>query len=68
MPGDIVKICGAVKVSDADENKSRSKDKAMFLLYIFANSVENCKDQVTSENESEIIAGYQVKVYYKSIV
>ena len=63
-----MKVCGVVKVSDADENKSRSKEKAMFLLYIFANSVQNCKDEVTAENESEIIAGYQMKVKIGKIV
>ena len=65
MPGDVVKISGVVKVSDADENKSRSKEKSMFLLYIFANSVENCKEsQKTSENDSEIGTEFTLKVNY----
>ncbi len=64
MPGDVVKICGVVKVSDADENKSRSKEKSMFLLYIFANSVENCKEsQTTTDDGNEItFTEFTVKV------
>ena len=71
MPGDIVKICGIVKVSDADE-KGRNKEKSMFLLYVFANSVENCKSQQTSDSGSEIDMEFSLKVnqskvkYYKN--
>jgi DNA replicative helicase MCM subunit Mcm2 (Cdc46/Mcm family) len=63
VPGDVVKICGVVKVSDADENKSRSKEKSMFLLYIFANSVENCKEsQKTADDGSDIVTEFTLKV------
>ena len=62
VPGDIVKICGIVKVSDADENKGRNKEKSMFLLYVFANSVENCKSQQTSDSGSEIDMEFSLKV------
>ncbi|CAB3979134.1 DNA helicase MCM8-like [Paramuricea clavata] len=65
VPGDVVKICGIVKVSDAEENKSRSKEKSMFLLYIFANSVENCKEsQKASDNGSEIVTEFTLKELY----
>lgn len=68
VPGDVVKICGIVKVSDAEENKSRSKEKSMFLLYILANSVENCKDsQKASDNGSEIVTEFTLKVNYRNV-
>ena len=60
VPGDIVKICGVVKVVDAEESKSHNKDKCMFLLYISANSVENCKDAQKTGND--VVTEFTLKV------
>lgn len=58
-----MKICGLVKVSDAEDGKNRGKEKSMFLLYLFANSVENCKEsQKTSDNGSEIDTEFTLQV------
>ena len=63
VPGDVVKICGTVKVSDAADNKSQQRDKSMFLLYISANSVENCKEsQKTNEGGSVMATEFNLKV------
>lgn len=67
VPGDVVKICGMVKVCDGEEN-NRSKEKSMFLLYILANSVENSKDsQSESENGNGIATEFTLKVNSKSL-
>ncbi|XP_046848188.1 DNA helicase MCM8-like [Xenia sp. Carnegie-2017] len=64
VPGDIVKVCGIVKVADADENKGRSKEKSMFLLYILANSVEKSKDDQKISESDEIPAEFTLKELY----
>ena len=54
-------------MSDAEENKNRSKDKCMFLLYISANSVENCKaSQKTAETSGEMVTEFTLKVNVKA--
>lgn len=61
VPGDTVKVCGIVKVADADENKGWSKEKSMFLLYILANSVEKSKDDQKISESDEIPAEFTLK-------
>ncbi|XP_028409648.1 DNA helicase MCM8-like isoform X2 [Dendronephthya gigantea] len=64
IPGDVVKICGMVKVCDGEENH-RNKEKSMFMLYILANSIENGKDcQTESENSSGIATEFTLKELY----
>ncbi|KAK7466622.1 hypothetical protein BaRGS_00037279, partial [Batillaria attramentaria] len=43
VPGDIVTVSGIVKVNTIDEGRSKSKEKCMFLLYLYAASVSNTK-------------------------
>ena len=45
VPGDSVTISGIVKVlgSEGKGHSSKQKDKCLFLLYVFANSVSNAK-------------------------
>ncbi|CAG2189986.1 MCM8 [Mytilus edulis] len=50
VPGDVVTISGIVKVNSVDEGKGRNKDKCMFLLYIYANSVVNAKGNKSGDN------------------
>ncbi|ESO83521.1 hypothetical protein LOTGIDRAFT_207337 [Lottia gigantea] len=53
VPGDIVTVTGIVKVNNVEENRSRSKDKCMFLLYLHVNSVTNLKgNNKSNQNES----------------
>ncbi|NXU74443.1 MCM8 helicase, partial [Oreotrochilus melanogaster] len=54
VPGDMVTITGIVKVSSTEEGASKNKnDKCMFLLYIEANSVSNCKGQKPKNFDDE---------------
>ncbi|CAH1792022.1 unnamed protein product [Owenia fusiformis] len=57
VPGDMVTISGIVKVQSSDEGRGRqSKDKCMFLLYIYANSVQNSKGEKKSDSKSAGVA------------
>lgn len=42
-PGDVVTICGVVKVSTSPPEKGRGREKQLFILYIDVNSVDNPK-------------------------
>jgi len=55
-PGDIVHAAGIVKVVTTDEGKGKSSNsKTMFLLYIDANSISNCKSRATQDENAEIL-------------
>ncbi|XP_071834989.1 DNA helicase MCM8-like isoform X2 [Apostichopus japonicus] len=67
VPGDTVTVSGIVKVSNIDEGRGRNKDKCMFLLYIFANSICNLKrgKKVTeSDSNSGITMDFNIKELY----
>nr|XP_012788733.1 unnamed protein product [Sorex araneus] len=51
VPGDTVTVTGVVKVSNTEEGSRNKNDKCMFLLYVEANSVSNCKGQKTKASE-----------------
>ncbi|CAM1325469.1 MCM8 (predicted) [Pycnogonum litorale] len=44
VPGDVVTVCGIVKVNNSEDGRGRvNKDRSMFVLYIKANSLTKCK-------------------------
>ncbi|XP_025104122.1 DNA helicase MCM8-like [Pomacea canaliculata] len=51
VPGDVVTVSGIVKVNSIDEGRSKNKEKCMFLLYIFANSISNSKGCKTNGSD-----------------
>lgn len=53
VPGDMVTVTGIVKVTAADENTTRSKDKSLYLLFIHAVSVRNNKEVHSKEEGKE---------------
>ncbi|KAK3604621.1 hypothetical protein CHS0354_028978 [Potamilus streckersoni] len=63
IPGDTVTVSGIVKVNSMDEGRSRNKDKCMFLLYIYANSVQNTKGN-KSGSEGGVALDFSMKDLY----
>ncbi|XP_055892366.1 DNA helicase MCM8-like [Biomphalaria glabrata] len=51
VPGDIVTVTGIVKVNSVDEGRGKNKDKCMFLLYLYGNSINNTKGNKKASDE-----------------
>ena len=76
LPGDNVIIAGQVKVlsTEADKSKNKTSDKALYLIYIHANSVDNQKQletgklDVSSKDINGIIAISREPNLFKLIV
>ncbi|KAJ7321481.1 DNA replication licensing factor mcm8 [Desmophyllum pertusum] len=66
VPGDMVTITGIVKVTSAEEHRSKNnKDKCMFLLYLHANAVNNNKGGSSSgEQTSGLAMEFSIKELY----
>jgi len=50
-PGDMITVTGVVKVTTAEENGIRNKDKSMYFLYIHAVTISNSKEVKDGANE-----------------
>ncbi|XP_006822145.1 DNA helicase MCM8-like [Saccoglossus kowalevskii] len=65
VPGDMVSVSGIVKVTSSEEGRGRNnKDKCMFLLYIYANSVNNSKGNKKGESNSGLAVDFTLKELY----
>ncbi|KAL5007806.1 hypothetical protein ScPMuIL_016612 [Solemya velum] len=65
MPGDVVTVSGIVKVNSVEDGRGRNKDKCLFLLYLFANSVSNTKGNKSStDSSSGVGVDFTVKELY----
>eukprot|EP00795_Rhopilema_esculentum_P003026 gene3026-1294_t len=54
VPGDVAVVTGIVKLlSHEDQASRKSKEKCMFLLYIQAVSVTNCKESKSTQRQSD---------------
>ncbi|XP_047500985.1 DNA helicase MCM8-like [Penaeus chinensis] len=62
VPGDMITITGIVKVSQSQEGKGNKGDKCMFMLYIDATSVTNCKSG--DDAASAVGIEFSIKDYY----
>ncbi|XP_049635117.1 DNA helicase MCM8 [Suncus etruscus] len=67
VPGDTVTITGVVKVSNTEEGSRNKNDKCMFLLYVEANSVSNCKGQKTKASEDSCKHGALMEFSLKDL-
>ncbi|XP_042241405.1 DNA helicase MCM8-like [Homarus americanus] len=62
VPGDMITITGIVKVSQSQEGRGNKGDKCMFLLYIDASSMTNCK--AGNDSASAVGIEFSIKDYY----
>jgi DNA helicase MCM8 len=70
IPGDVVVICGVVKVQAPEQEKGRPKDKSksLYLIYIDVNSLDNSKNMdngktdLVNFNEKELVAIHHISI------
>ncbi|KAK3887660.1 hypothetical protein Pcinc_008244 [Petrolisthes cinctipes] len=62
VPGDMITVTGIVKVSQSQETRGGKGDKCMFLLYLDASSVTNCK--AGTDSASAVGIEFSIKDYY----
>eukprot|EP00112_Aurelia_sp_Birch-Aquarium-sp1_P024736 Seg796.9 transcript_id=Seg796.9/GoldUCD/mRNA.D3Y31 product="DNA helicase MCM8" protein_id=Seg796.9/GoldUCD/D3Y31 len=65
VPGDMAVVTGIVQLSNQEEHAARkSSEKCMFLLYIRAISVANCKESKTQRDTEDHKTDFSLKELY----
>lgn len=53
VPGDVVSVCGEIKVLNSEDNGRGRSEKASFLLYLSANCLTNKHEKMTSSDDDD---------------